>query len=107
MHLESINLNSRTLLMPQNVPKNGRSAPLNSKSVENTGVGDVPSEIENVGPQNNILSIQVSFLPPLSGCIMFTPARDFLLETPWRIIIPEGNVSCEHIDTTESAEASP
>jgi hypothetical protein len=21
-------------------------------------------------------------------CIMFTPARDFLLETPWRIIIP-------------------
>jgi hypothetical protein len=23
--------------------------------------------------------------------IMFTPARDFLLETPWRIIIPNPN----------------
>jgi hypothetical protein len=26
-------------------------------------------------------------------CIMFTPARDFLLETPWRIIIPNPNVN--------------
>jgi hypothetical protein len=25
--------------------------------------------------------------------IMFTPARDFLLETPWRIIIPNPNVN--------------
>jgi hypothetical protein len=25
--------------------------------------------------------------------IMFTPARDFLLETPWRIIIPNSNVN--------------
>jgi hypothetical protein len=25
--------------------------------------------------------------------IMFTPARDFLLETPWRIIIPIPNVN--------------
>jgi hypothetical protein len=25
--------------------------------------------------------------------IMFTPARDFLLETPWRIIIPIQNVN--------------
>jgi hypothetical protein len=25
--------------------------------------------------------------------IMFTPARDFLLETPWRIIIPNLNVN--------------
>jgi hypothetical protein len=24
---------------------------------------------------------------------MFTPARDFLLETPWRIIIPNPNVN--------------
>jgi hypothetical protein len=24
--------------------------------------------------------------------IMFTPARDFLLETPWMIIIPNPNV---------------
>jgi hypothetical protein len=25
--------------------------------------------------------------------IMFTPARDFLLETPWRILIPNPNVN--------------
>jgi hypothetical protein len=24
---------------------------------------------------------------------MFTPARDFLLETPWRILIPNPNVN--------------
>jgi hypothetical protein len=28
-----------------------------------------------------------------SSPIMFTPARDFLLETPWRIIIPNPNVN--------------
>jgi hypothetical protein len=28
-----------------------------------------------------------------SNLIMFTPARDFLLETPWRIIIPNPNVN--------------
>jgi hypothetical protein len=26
------------------------------------------------------------------SCLMFTPARDFLLETPWRIIFPNPNV---------------
>jgi hypothetical protein len=26
---------------------------------------------------------------------MFTPARDFLLETPWRIIIPNPNVNSQ------------
>jgi hypothetical protein len=25
--------------------------------------------------------------------VVFTPARDFLLETPWRIIIPNPNVN--------------
>jgi hypothetical protein len=29
----------------------------------------------------------------LAAYIMFTPARDFLLETPWRIIIPNPNVN--------------
>jgi hypothetical protein len=28
-----------------------------------------------------------------NSSIMFTPARDFLLETPWRIIIPNPNVN--------------
>jgi hypothetical protein len=27
------------------------------------------------------------------SCIMFTPARDFLLETPWKIMIPNPNVN--------------
>jgi hypothetical protein len=30
---------------------------------------------------------------PRTFFIMFTPARDFLLETPWRIIIPNPNVN--------------
>jgi hypothetical protein len=29
--------------------------------------------------------------------IMFTPARDFLLETPWRIIIPNPNVNSHYL----------
>jgi hypothetical protein len=32
-----------------------------------------------------------------SSHIMFTPARDFLLETPWRIIIPNPNVNCHSL----------
>jgi hypothetical protein len=28
---------------------------------------------------------------------MFTPARDFLLETPWRIIIPNPNVNSQSL----------
>jgi hypothetical protein len=31
--------------------------------------------------------------PPHQLFIMFTPARDFPLETPWRIIIPNPNVN--------------
>jgi hypothetical protein len=31
--------------------------------------------------------------PRQNGLPMFTPARDFLLETPWRIIIPNPNVN--------------
>jgi hypothetical protein len=32
-------------------------------------------------------------------CIMFTPARDFLLETPGRIIIPNPNVSSHSLSS--------
>jgi hypothetical protein len=30
---------------------------------------------------------------------MFTPARDFLLETPWRIIIPNPNVNSQSLSS--------
>jgi hypothetical protein len=40
--------------------------------------------------------------------IMFTPARDFLLETPWRIIIPNPNVNshslCFDLDNQKRCE---
>jgi hypothetical protein len=49
----------------------------------------------NLLPQN-LFVWAVKMLPPISYLnkpIMFTPARDFLLETPWRIIIPNPNVN--------------
>jgi hypothetical protein len=39
------------------------------------------------GPRRNLSE------PKRQPIIMFTPARDFLLETPWRIIIPNPNVN--------------
>jgi voltage-dependent calcium channel T type alpha-1G len=45
----------------------------------------------------NVITMALEFymMPPVSKVytIMFTPARDFLLETPWRIIIPNPNVN--------------
>jgi hypothetical protein len=39
------------------------------------------------------VQFQCTFGACILNCIMFTPARDFLLETPWRIIIP--NPKCQ------------
>jgi hypothetical protein len=38
-------------------------------------------------------SLRKPHLAEMDETIMFTPARDFLLETPWRIIIPNPNVN--------------
>jgi hypothetical protein len=43
----------------------------------------------NSGP----LGLNWQPIPTWCALIMFTPARDFLLETPWRIIIPNPNVN--------------
>jgi hypothetical protein len=51
--------------------------------------------IQTIPPYMYFHSI-VCLLMAQAVAIMFNPARDFLLETPWRIIIPNPNVNSHY-----------
>jgi hypothetical protein len=52
-----------------------------------------PANIDPENPQYFWITTPFQNLDAYVMAIMFTPARDFLLETPWRIIIPNPNVN--------------